>query len=166
MSLETPWQGTETAARGRTGARVSTRGFNERPGSPRQRTWRWTFPEPLGARSLRPLPALDLAGFPEAHCVQSFVYLEPAPGLLERGLERVLGVAPPAGFALEAVARPRGAGGEAERRVIVEAADAPVPPPSGVSRAPLARRAPVAARRAGRRPLLDAIEARNRVGQT
>jgi hypothetical protein len=165
-----PWLGTQTAeravARARAGYAVAE--FYERAWvRPRQRTWRWDFPEPIGARALRPLPALDLVGFPEAHCVRSFVYLEPAPGLLERGLERVLGVAPPPGFALEAVARPRGAEAGAEQRVIVEAVD-PLAAASAVigvlARAILARRAPVGlcTPREAQNPaaLLDAIEKR------
>ncbi len=172
-----PWQGTETArravARARDGAEPAE--FSERVWiRPRQRTWRWDFPEPIGARALRPLPALDLAGFPEAHCVRSFVYLEPAPGVLERGLERVLGVAPQPGFALEAVARPRGAAAGAERRVSVEAVDplaAAAAVVGALARAGLARRLPVglSTPREAQNPaaLLDAIEKRGiRVGQT
>ncbi len=164
------WQETETArravARARFGAAAAE--FHNRVwGRPRQRTWRWSFPEPVGVRSLRPLAALDLAGFPEAHCVRSFVYLEPAPGLLERGLERVLRVAPPSGFALEAVARPRGAAAGAEQRVIVEAVD-PLAAATAVvgvlARAILARRAPVglSTPREAQNPaaLLDAIQKR------
>lgn len=165
-----PWQGTETAARAvaRSRAGFDAPEFHERAWvRARQRTWRWRFPEPIGARALRPLPALDLAGFPEAHCVRSFVYLEPAPGVLERALERVLGVAPPVGLALEAVARPRGAAAGEEQRVLVEAVDALAAATAVVgalARAILGRRAPVGLTtpREAQNPaaLLDAIQKR------
>jgi hypothetical protein len=123
-----PWLGTETA-------RAHAKELRERRPSEicfRDRVWvrasrgtqTWRFPDPVGERALRPGYAPDLAGFPESHCVRSLGYLEPEPGLLERGLERVLGLEPPAGFALEAVATPRAGSGAAPMRVSLVAADA------------------------------------------
>jgi hypothetical protein len=78
----------------------------------RARTVRWQFPEPIGSRALRPVRPVDLLGFPDAHCVRNLTYLEPDPGWLARGLERIVGIEPSWEFAVAAEAR---SGPDAER---------------------------------------------------
>ncbi len=124
-----PWLGTEAArrdAKSLRDRRPSELCFRDRVWiRPPRGTQTWRFPDPVGERALRPGFAPDLVGFPESHCVRSFTYLEPEPGLLERGLERVLGIEPPSGFALEAVATPRAGSGAPAARASLVAPGAP-----------------------------------------
>jgi hypothetical protein len=142
-----PWLGTETARRDvlhLRDQRPDATTFRERTWSrPPRGTRTWRFPDPIGERALRPAFEPDLALFPESNCVRSFEYLEPAPGLLERGFERVLGIEPPGGFALEAIAAPCAGSGAPTARISLVAADAPsvaAPLAAAIARAILARR--------------------------
>ncbi len=123
-----PWLGTEAARRDVASVRTrqpSAISFRDRAWTrPARGTRTWRFPDPTGERALRAAFEADLAGFPESNCVRSFEYLEPAPGLLERGLERVLGIEPPGGFALEAIATPRAGSSAQSARLALVAADA------------------------------------------
>jgi hypothetical protein len=84
---------------------------------------RLDLPAPLGRRTLRAVPAPDLDGFREAHCVGSLVYLEPARGPLERAMEWMVGALPPSSFVLRAEAT--GPKGETAF-VQIEAVDPPL----------------------------------------
>ena len=87
-----PWSETELAkADQRELRRAGKLASNGRAAlSERWRRSRWHFPEPIGARWVRPARSLDLDGFAEAHCVDHLVYLEPDQGLLVRGVQQVL----------------------------------------------------------------------------
>ena len=86
----------------------------------RGRRIRLDVPGPLERQRLRPIPAPELDGFPETHCVGSLVYLEPTRGPLERAMEWVAGAHPPSSFLLRAEAT-----GPAQKAAFVqiEAAD-------------------------------------------
>jgi NAD(P)-dependent dehydrogenase (short-subunit alcohol dehydrogenase family) len=102
------WEETATARRDVAAARARQAppaGWNAgRRVAPRALPPRFEFAEPIGTRGMRAARAADLERFPETHVVGSFVYLEPDPGPIVRGLGRVLGLAPPPGFAVAAEA--------------------------------------------------------------
>ncbi len=170
-----PWVGTETARRDV--ARVRS----ERPLEYRERSWtrgrrlavRVELPEPIGPRALHPARALDLDGFPEAHCVENMLYLEPDPGPLTRGLEWTLGLEPTDELGLVAEAHVDPPTGEPSLSIALFAPDAVSLAAAGigcVARAAQSRRlhAGLLTPREALRPtqLLDALEKRGAVIST
>lgn len=62
---------------------------------------RWAFPE-VGSRSVRASTSADLEGFSQSHLVEQLNYLEPANGVVARGLARLVRDASEPAFALAA----------------------------------------------------------------
>lgn len=140
-----PWIGTETARRDVARVREA------RPLEYRERAWSrgrrhaasMELPEPIGARQVRPAHALDLDGFPEAHCVENLAYLEPEPGPVTRGLEWALGLEPNREFGLVAEAHVDPPAGEPALSISLFARDAvslAAAAIGGMARAALSRR--------------------------
>jgi NAD(P)-dependent dehydrogenase (short-subunit alcohol dehydrogenase family) len=115
-----PWRGTETARKALTKARPESRTVLRLspPGVRGPVPRRWRFPEPVGTWPVAPVPAIELDGFADSHCVDTLEYLEPQTGPLARTALRVFGRrAEPAGFASVAQAH---ASDEREARIEVE----------------------------------------------
>ena len=88
-----PWRGTETARQAVEQAhqdrRASTR--SSPPGARSAPPRRWRFPEPVGTWPVGLIPAIELDGFADSHCVGSLEYLELETGPLARTALRLLG---------------------------------------------------------------------------
>jgi NAD(P)-dependent dehydrogenase (short-subunit alcohol dehydrogenase family) len=115
-----PWSGTETARKAVTKAHQERRTVlrSSPPGVRGPVPRRWRFPEPVGTWPVAPVPAIELDGFADSHCVDTLEYLEPETGPLARTALRLLGrPAEPAGFACVAEAH---ASDEREARIEIE----------------------------------------------
>jgi hypothetical protein len=123
-----PWLGSETARRDVRDRDQRGRTLEYRDGSwgsAHVRSLRWRFPGQQGVRTLRPARTPELERFPESHCVDNLVYLEPDAGLLERGLEWAIGLPRPSQFSLEAEAFTAADPERPALRLEITASDAP-----------------------------------------
>ena len=95
-----PWTGTASA---RTDLEALHQKWKPRLERGRARS-RWSFPEPIGRRVVRPSQTLDLEGFAAAHCLERLTYLEAGDGIVARAVQRLLDREQTSALAIEAEA--------------------------------------------------------------